>query len=184
MLRREWRMRDAKTYKMLPCRYSLLSLSLLCILCLTSLDPADAPHILTYMYRFGPILMGTCLLICLAAEMPALRVCFRSTDESVETIAFGMLFAMLAAPSSVVSKRLQRLLGSFQRTLLGVCNNIVVAIVSVGIINGGAGVTALSIVGSCIVFLSPGVQFIDFEGLMKRAKVNPIVRRVQGMWYP
>ena len=123
-------------------------------------DPPTAPHVLSYMYRFGPVLFSACLVLCVSTEMSALKVAFRNTDESIETLAFGMMFALLAAPSSVVSKRLQKLLGSFQRTLLGVINNVVVALVSLVIISSTKP-SALAVIGSLFVFLSPAVHYVE-----------------------
>jgi hypothetical protein len=100
-----------------------------------------------------------------------LRSSFGTQDDALESLAFGLLFGLLAAPSSVVSKRLQKLLGSFQRTLLGVCNNIFVALISIAVSlsSSNSNLTAASVIGSIIVFMSPGVGFVDFNKW--RAKV-------------
>jgi len=123
-------------------------------------DPPTAPHVLSYMYRFGPMLWLASFILCLASEMSRLQTAFRSTDESIETLSFGILFAILAAPSSVVSKRLQRMLGSFHRTLLGVLNNVLVALVSMSVLSSTP-ITPLTILGSLLVFASPLANFVD-----------------------
>lgn len=130
-------------------------------------DPPTAPHVLAFMYRFGPLLCCVTTVLMIATEMKTLKHAFRDTDESIETLSFGLMFAMLAAPSSVVSKRLQKLLGSFQRTLLGVANNVLVALVSIGVLNSTEP-TTLAILGSLCVFLSPAIHFVDVNKWARR----------------
>jgi hypothetical protein len=131
-------------------------------------DPPTAPHVLSYMYRFGPLLCVVTSVIMISTELSTLKHAFRSTDEAIETLSFGLMFAMLAAPSSVVSKRLQKLLGSFQRTLLGVANNVLVALVSIAVL-GSADPTPLAIIGSLCVFLSPAIHFVNVEKWARKA---------------
>ena len=131
-------------------------------------DPPTAPHVLNYMYRFGPLLVTASLILCVSVEIPALKVAFRNRDESIETLAFGMLFALLAAPSSVVSKRLQKWLGSFQRTLLGVANNVLVAFISVAL--ASTGITPLMVIGSLFVFAAPAANYIDWGNVRQKVE--------------
>jgi hypothetical protein len=131
-------------------------------------DPPRAPHVLDYMTRFGPVLMLCSLILSLIKEMDELKARFDGLEATTDTFAVGFLFAMLAAPASVVSKRLQRLLGSFQRTLLSVLNNVIVAFVSIAVassVGASSTVSVASILGSIFVFCSPAVNFIDLSRL-------------------